>query len=836
MHVERRSRRLMALFNKLTGRYLPTALMLAVMVACIVAVWLRNHDVLRDLNDYSMVITAAGKLEAGLKPYSDVRTPVQSAVYLLNYGTEKVFGRNYLALTLGGLIQAIGGALLVRGLLRPALGGMAATLVALAVSLAGLIQHMVFFYNPVGILCLSVVWLSLAIEPALWPVRSWKTVAIYAALFVGGINKLNFHGAAMVGAGLLLLAAGTSRRMTPGAVFRDLLLLVLLGCVLPLAFELAWTGATFSQWLENVVLLPSERHGYLRLALAPQIYLRPEHDFYHHIPIRAIGGIGLGLLLVTGGWLMADARTNRRPAADWILRLLLVIAGAGLAALLMVTNHETIMLTSLAYPVLALALFLRFRGSGRPVERGMERLILAAMVVWAATGGYAAWHGSRVLYGQDPPPWSDYGRFHPQARALAYFDGVKMTSDQIAALQMVAAKLKTLEGPDGRLDGMLFGSALEWLERAYPESITRNAPIGYMGGITLREGDADYMKDVCLVHGTRRLIAQKGWQSWPPSVWGMLERDYRREEVGSRDVMYHPRGPSPAPVEALPPDIPPRDYRDKVAGNILITSTRASAGLGLRSGAGGRIYGASQSTNWSWPLGTNDFQGWAVAQLGSGRDRAGVVIFRIVEGDPDTGVVWETPVTVSPAQREVAVPIALVAGGRPVWLQTFMREEDRGTLTGGWRGMRISRSNDSDQSPAPPFDSQLRRVPPGAGEKPGDDLWYASAPAALLPDGWVRLPAENWRRAEPRPGLVRIRVDFTPDLADPADQVVLALGWYRASRFEIMTERAFDLRTTRSVTMEAWVTEPGGWVGLLARCFAKDHRMRITAWERPPAP
>ena len=822
----------MVLPNKLNGRLISSALMLAVMGACIVGIWLRNHDVLRDLNDYSMVITAAGKLEAGLKPYRDVRTPVQSAVYLINYGTEQVFGRNFLALTLGGLVQALGGALLVRALLRPSLGRLAATLVALAVSLAGLIQHTVFFYNPVGILCLSVVWLGLAVEPALWPVRSWKTVAVYAALFVGGINKLNFQGAALVGAGLLVLAAGTSRRTTPGAVVRDLLLLGFFGCVLPLAFELAWTGATFSQWLDNVVLLPSERHGYLRLALDPQIYLRPAHDFYHHIPIRAIGGLGLGLLLVTGGWLLADARANRRPPADWIIRVLLIIAGAGLSALLMVTNHETIMLTSLAYPVLALALFLRYRGSGRPVERGMEWLILGAMAVWAGTGGYAAWHGSRVLYAPDPPAWSSYVRLHSKARALAYFDGVKLPPDQIAALETVATKLKTLESPDGRLEGMLFGSALEWLERAYPETITRNAPIGYMGGITLREGDENYMKEMCLARGTRRVIAQTGWQSWPPAIWGMFERDYRREEIGSRDVMYHPCGPRPPAVEARPAEIPPRDYRDKAGGNIQITSTRASPGLVLLDGTGGGLLGASQNTNWTWPLGTNDFQGWAVAQLGPGRDRPGVVIFRIVMGDPDTGVVWETPVTVGPAQREVAVPFALAAGGRPVWLQTFVREADHGTLTAGWRGLRITRSNELDQTPAPSFATDMPRVPPGPEEKPGDGLWYASTPEARLAEGWVRLPAENWRRAEMRPGPVRIQVEFTPDPAELADQVVLTLAWYRGSRFEIMTERAFDLRTTRSVTLEAWVTEPGGWVGLLARSFAKNHRLRITAWEK----
>ena len=828
----------MVLLKKSTGRLLPSALLLALMGSSIVAIWLRNRDVLGDLYDYSIVVAAAGKIEAGLKPYSGVRSPLQSSIYLLNYGAEWLFGRNYLGLTLGGLVQALGGALLVWGMLRPPLGRMAATLVALAVSLAGLLQHTVFFYNPVGILCLSVVLLGLAVEPALGPVWSWRTVAISGALFLGGINKLNFQGATLVCAGLLSWAAWTGGRLTARAVVRNLLLLALFGCLLPLGFELAWTKATFAQWLDNVVLLPTERHAYFQLALDPGIYLRPVHDFYHPVPIRAIGGLGLLLLLLTGGWLLDDARAKGLPPSAWIVRLLLIIAGSGLGALLMVTNHETVMLTSLAYPVMALALYLHFRGSGRLIERWMERIILGAMAVWAAAGGYAAWHGSRVLYTPEPPAWTSYVRIHAATGALAYFDGVKMPPAQIAAMVQTAARLKTMESRAGRLDGVLFGPGLEWMERAYPESITRHAPIGFVNGITLHEDDRDYLKDLCLRHGEWRLVVQNGWQNWPASIWRMLADDYRREIVGSRDLIYHPRGSRPPAVEAAPPDsLPPGVFRDRAVSNVLITSTRFSKGMGLLDGPGGAVFGANHSTNWLWPLGANDVQGWAVAQLGPGRSRAGVVTFRALAGDPDTGAIWETSVTVDSGQGEVAVPFALQPGGRPVWLQTVIRDADRGALVGGWRGLRITHSNESDQSPALPFAAGLVRVLPGPEEPVADTLWYARDPGALSPEEWVRVPAENWRRAEMRPGTVRVQVEFTPDQEAPADPVVLTLAWYRAGRFEIMTERVIDLQTTRRVTLEAVVTEPGGWIGLLARGGeAKNHRLRVMTWGKLPLP
>jgi hypothetical protein len=465
----------------------------------------------------------------------------------------------------------------------------------------------------------------------------------------------------------------------------------------------------------------------------------------------------------------------------------------------------------------------------------MGGLILGAMAVWAGAGGYAAWHGSRVLYSPDPPPWSSYVRFHASGGALAYFDGVKLLPAQIAALEATAAKLKIMEGPSGRLDGILFGSGLEWLERAYPESITRHAPIGYVDKITLQEGDQAFMKNVCLHQGTRRLLVQNDWQNWPASIWQLLERDYRREKVGPRHVMYHPRGPRPPPVETPAADgLRPGAFRDRTGSNVLITATRYSRGLDLHDGAGGAYFGANHDTNWSWPLGANALQGSAVAQLGSGRTQPGVVTFRALDGDPNSGAVWETSVTVSPGQGEVTVPFTLQPGGRPVWLQTVIRDDGQGALLGGWRGVRITHSNEADQTPALPFAAGLPRVQPSPGELVGESLWYAPAPDALLSDDWVRLPAEHWRRAEKHSGPVQVRVEFSPDEDHPADPVVVALAWYRAGRFEIMTERVLDLRNTPVVTLEAVVTEPGGWIGLLTRWpEAKGHRMRITAWEQP---
>jgi hypothetical protein len=340
---------------------LASAWLILLIGSIVLGIWWRNHGVLRDQYDYSVVIAAAGKVEAGYRPYADVPSPMQSSVYLLNYFTEQVFGRHYLGLTLGGLVQALGGGLLLLGLLRRPLGEGGALVLTLAVVLAGLLQHMVFFYNTVGILCFSVVLLGMAVEPGLWPVRSARAGAILGALFLGGINKVNFHALTLVLAALLTLGAWQGGRLSRLGALRNGLLLILFGGVLPVTFELAWTGATYGQWLENVILGPSGYHDYLKRVFSPELYQRPVHDFYANILVPGIGGVGLGLLALTAAWGLFPARDRRHVVSGTLMRVALVVLGGVAGAALMLTNHETVLLTSLAYPVIATALFLFYR-------------------------------------------------------------------------------------------------------------------------------------------------------------------------------------------------------------------------------------------------------------------------------------------------------------------------------------------------------------------------------------------------------------------------------------------------------------------------------------------
>lgn len=795
-------------------------------------IWLHNRDILRDFFDYSIVIGAAGKIEAGLKPFTGVRSPMQSSVYLFNYASELVAGRSYLGLTWGGLVQALGGGWLILALLGRKVGGWGAFVTALAITLAGSLQHVLFFYNPVGILCYSVVLLGMAMNPRLDLGREWRGYAVLAALFVGGINKLNFQGATLMLGGLIALWAYTGRRITLGALARSWGLMGLFGMGLPILFELWWTGASLRQWLDNVVLLPTARQTGLTRIFDPGIYLHPVHDFHHHLLVPAIGGIGL-LLLVGCGFRLSWWGGTRSWAERTVAAGLLA-AGALMGGLLMLTNNESVLLTSLAYPVLAMAICVFMSETRSAADPWLRRMVLAALLLWAGAGGYATWHGSRVLYAQNPPPRSAYVRVEAETGPLAFFNGVRMLPEQREAYESVADRLETFKDADGRLTGVLFGPGFEWMERIYPESIVPLAPVWYHSGTSLTEGDREYF-DRLLAGGRSRLVAQKGWEEWPASIRQLLRASYRAEYVGSRDVIYHPRFPlAPEPTTSGDLNLTTAEFRES-GSNVMLPATRITDNLKLYRTEAGSLLGAPADSSWAWPMGARSFEGRAVAQLQGAVAGAYQVTFRIMAGDADTGdLLWEAPVVLTPQRPRADLTFSLHANGRPIWLQTLVGAGAAGRVLAGWREVRITEAGEAEVAPALPFNRKLElREVLSTGPGP-NQMWFGRSPARQSSDGWSLVPAEVWRKQTSASSRIEVTFEFEANPSNSADPVVVGLVWYRAGRIELMTEQTFDLRKVSRATLRAWLPEANGWAGLIARPAGGEgagHRVKVVSWK-----
>jgi len=800
-----------------------------------VAVWLRNHDILWDLFDYSIVVAAPGRIEAGLRPFASIRSPMQSSVYLFNYATEAVFGRTYLALTLGGLVQALGGGLLLRWLVRPALGSWGSTVLTSGVVLAGLIQHMIFFYNPIGILCFSLVVLGLAIEPRLGPVLSWRAGLVLAAAFIGGINKLNYHGAALVIGGLLVLGAWAGGRLTRQDVVRAALLLAMFGLVLPLGFELAWTGATLPQWFHDVVLLPGARHEHFEQVFSPAIYLQPAFALHHHLAFPAIGGLGLLVLVVAGGWLLSDAAQRRCHWLECATRITLVLAGIVLGALLMITNHETVMLTSLAYPVMAAAIYLHGRRGALGSGHWLGGTVMGATLVWSVCGGYAAWHGSRVLYGLNPPPRAEYVRLDAAPVGLAYFQGVRLHASQLEAYKITAAQLAEHAAAEGGLKNVLLGPGLELFERGYPEAITRDAPVWYDAGTTLSGEDVGYFRQ--LLHGGRRhLITQRGWQAWPVAIQQMLFEDYQEENVGSRDVMYVPKIRDRVPaVNDTPGRLSWNHFHASTQSNVLITATRYSPNMELKAGPRGGVFGAEQDSNWLLPMGPRDFRGQAVAWLQPGFEKDRQVSFRIMAGEGDDAeLLWETPALLTAGRPSVSIPFQLQSAGKPLHLQVVVAGEKSAEVFAGWRSVLITRAGQLDSTPPLPYLSDLQRVTPAGADATGQPLWFGRLQPTPDQIGWMTVPAISWRDYDAATRKVRVTLEFSPDTGRHCDSMEIMLAWYRAGRLEILERKQLDLRAGNQLVMESSLPESVGWVGFIAKPIGTEDLgglMRVVSWD-----
>jgi hypothetical protein len=815
-----------------SGRKRLTTAILFCFICAIIAIWLRNRDILRDLYDYSSVIVAAGKIEAGLRPYVDFRSTMQSATYALNRGVELLFGANYLALTWGGLIVSLGGGAALAWLWRCSFGWTAAIVLAGTVAVSGFSQHVVVFYNPVGLLCLSVVSAALAHDPRLWRLRSPEAVLACLALVLGGTNKINFHAFTCGIAALLIARAWWMKEASGRTTLASAGMLALCGAVLPLGLELLWTGATLTQWIDNVLRLPAERVGFVTEFLRRDIILQPAYDLYHHFIFKQLTLVGL--LLVAGtamGVLVGLARDPaRRRAALWLLVATPVFALGGL--LLTVTNVESLALTSLSFVVGAAALWSSFAGRLPVAARRLGAVVLPTVgLLWALVGGYAAWEGSRVMFSTAEPQRASFIRLEAPSPSLEYLRGVRLDAGLLASLQQAATELERLKAKRGNLSTVLFGPAMEWMERAYPESILRGMPVWFHVGTALRENDSPWLKQQLATKRIDRIVLNPNWESWPGPFRDYLDRDFRAVGFGSCLRIYEAIPPEeaaqrhPLSVAALHPLM----FCRRTQSNIHLGTTSLPPRMDYCDSPWGEYLGRTGSSRWVWNEGARDLSGTFVAVLDRREGPPVRIAWRIVAAG-DERVLAAGNADVSTESPQINTPFALQASAGPIRLEIEVPPADEARVTAGWRALWIRQAG----LPSP-------QPPPAAVD--GGELGYteiASTGAPLIrhpPDApvgdWFPAPFEAWREHDAcTPWKVRVNTKRRRDLA--GSPTIVFLVWYKAGRIEILREKMANPDDEETIELEGWMPEPGGRLGVAARAAdiaqPPNCRVRIESW------
>ena len=175
------------------------------------------------------------------------------------------------------------------------------------------------------------------------------------------MNKINFHLIACALAFGWICRSWARERAPLKQVAATWLLVVVFGGILPVACEMAWTGADWSTWFYNVVQLPlSARGGRIELLFSSRLYLETLHNYYGEIRLPQIGLLAVLLPFVAAfaAW-KTECKNGGRWAFVFVALAGVFAAAAGVALLL--TNNEIAHLTLSAVVVMVVSLWLGFR-------------------------------------------------------------------------------------------------------------------------------------------------------------------------------------------------------------------------------------------------------------------------------------------------------------------------------------------------------------------------------------------------------------------------------------------------------------------------------------------
>ncbi len=792
------------------SRILPAVLALVVSVVALLP-WWRNHDYLRDFYDYGLFINVNARLAQGQRPFADFTTPAQSATFLLNYAAERAGGGTYLGLTYGAAAVIILGAVLLTLLLARRFNPWAAALLALAIVIGSASQHTIVFYNPLGVLSLALVVWSFAVAPLLRrETFGWHLLAA-AGLFLGGINKINFHLLACVMAlGWVVHAWAAQKAPAPRALL-TLAFIAAFGFILPIGTEIAWTGAGWNGWYYNVVQLPlGARGGRLSSLLSPGLYFTTLHNYYGQLRVPQVGLIGvlMPLLAIVAAW-------RAMPHAPAWRRVFLILAGvlaAFASSALLLTNNEIAYVTFAAALVITVGLWLGFG----PAPRGpwfAAGALLPAFIL-AAAGGESAWRGDRSQFGHDREPRAVYWRGEACGPDYAYIRGLHLPPGLAQSLVGVATWRNGLPGGDSR--GVFYGPGAEWLEHVWPERKVKDLPLVAGAFDGPRESEL-LQREVLTGTDFKYLLVVEAWDHWGYEVEAQLNETAVKERLNSVFKVY--RKLPPGTVSARPLEFMYSGF----GGNV--DSMRVISGLPRQSLPDQRLFlglaGGTGTVEVGTPCNRMSAE-YVVARAKPGSPGTHTATLTIHARMPDDGRLprWQADITLPEGVDEIVVATDPVDGsGLPLSFGVSIPPDSSGKIIAGWRAFRL-------------LDTPSRGEPPPILRPSVADLVGASddVRAALLPSslqdtsvqlrgGWVQdgrllLPygTEAWIQAT---GLLT-DIRISTQLNDPQKDVIpnIQVVYYKAGRLEPFMPVRDD--STSTVRFNCWTPEPGGWIGILA--------------------
>ncbi len=777
--------------------------------------WWHNRHYQRDLYDYGVTMAGVGRVMGGERPYTDFGSPLQSAQFLSNAAIEWMTGPSYLNLTWGGALAiALSLVLFTAAFARRWPFG-AALLLGTALSVATAAQHLIIYFNALGGICLVLAATAAAAAPVLQRrTLSWHLL-LGGALWLGGMTKLNWHLVALTLATAWPVRAALKEKASRRAAAGLLALIVLSGVVLPVATELAWTGASLPTWYYNVVANPlhGDRAGDLHAVLTPGFYLHPPHDFYGRLPVSQFGLLGvIACLAVTG--VAVHRAWRQRDRVDLVLAplagLLVLLAGISLMA----TNYDIAVLTFGPWLGLLAALWIGF---DLPVRGWTARLGLFWPALLLAVAWPVAWQGLRSQFGHSPAPRSTYLAAEEAGPEFAYLRGTKLPPEVVDSMRTLAAWWRANPAAAPSLFPL---TGLEWLERCLPAPHVPHRPLWMHFGTSY--GKAEWEEFfAALKRGAphSRFIVPRAYDSWPEPMKQEFRVNYLRYEWGAVYILYDritTPGISHRPVEFL----------HQQGGNLdsRFLATTMTPG---RAPSGQPFIGITRGEGVMTML-VPSHQLKATAVLASSapvtQPLKAHFTARFLRAGQEPVTCWETDAELQPGESEKRLEANIASAGLPVEFRVrFLAEPPSGTAA-GWSNPSIQQASAAVRPPplrptavAPVMlDENALAALCGPGWRPDSAVAYGGelrgSDYLLAPDGelWLQVSRST-------PGLDGIVAVAKRDGVLPQLPSLYA-GFYKGGRLDPQVERPLDAATGRHA-FRVWSAEPDGWIVIAMQAF-----------------
>lgn len=793
----------------------------ALLAALLLAPWWRNYAMLRDFYDYGLVMAAVGRMEAGERPYVDFATPIQTLHFLLAQGAERIWGARYLSLTYANaaaMVVALAGFAL---LLRRYVGAAVALLVGAAVVIGSFGQHTIVWHNAMG-----VAWLAVATWSA---ARIGKgdartvglSVAMFAALWLGGMTKVTYQVAGLAFVLLFMLRAVVRGTMTARRGVAMGVAVVGFGIVAPVLTEMAYTGASFAVWRENVFELAASRRELLLRALSPEFYWRTPHDYYAGANFPFVGGWGV-LLVGAVGWVLWRRRNGaERAGAEKVFLMLGVMGALVCGAVLLATNFEIAQMSGAAWLVLATALGLAFAR-----QREGRWILAAGAVTLAVPAWWSAWTGARVLWGRETLVRESFVSADELPARFSYLRGTRVESTMRDSLRGFDEYMQ--QRTERRV---YFALGTEWMVRVAPEARHRGLPLWLHDGTTYSDENA-WILNARLAPGggIETVVTFEAWNHWHFGAAEMLQRAWSGpSRVGPHLMVYEIRPRMERPLAH------PVELATATDSNVYARRVRAPGielALQIRKDGAYLAQPSGSAVTLDFPVET--LRGEMVAELTEPVAKPVTVAFRVKEGGGEGSVLAEWRVELSNEMSSRIGSFEVEGGGRAVVLEV---EANAANARVGWRKL-WTRGAEGDGEDVPgPLDEELKTLTPRGNWvealMASETKWAPLQTAVFGIDAFADTRNREWELFAHVPGEVWLRVDPEAERvsgefglrehawthADSLPGAVARVVWVKSGRLEVLFEkelRPIGREEDRALQrFEVALPEEGGWVGLV---------------------